>query len=120
MASPDEFTVNTIPSLHGPDPFGFQVPTHHLPEPEASAIPGDTEHIPAPSEQPAWAAVNHRLILVPVLSFTHNQYQLDCASAFQEKAGVVVVALPEGKSNGTLPGKTGSGTVKIPASLHGP
>jgi hypothetical protein len=109
-----------MPSLQGPEPFGFQVSTHHLPEPAASTASGEREQIPVPEGQPAWTAVYHWLILFPVLSLAHNQYQLDRASAFQEKAGVVVLMLPEGDNKVALPGRTADGAVNVPASLHGP
>ena len=83
-------------------------------------MPGDTEHVPVPEAHPAWAAEYHWLILDPVLSLTHNQYQLDCASAFQEKVGVVVLVLPDGDTRTALPGGTGAGAVNVPASLHRP
>ena len=44
-------TAKDMPSLQGPYPFAFQVWTHHLPEPAASAVPGDTEQVPVPLEQ---------------------------------------------------------------------
>jgi hypothetical protein len=65
-------TVNDIPSLQGPYPFEFQVWIHHLPEPEARAMPGATVQVPVPLEQPACAAVYHCLILSPVESSTQR------------------------------------------------
>ncbi len=88
--------------------------------PAARAMPGDTEHVPVPEPQPAWTAVYHWLILVPVLSLTHSQYQLDCTSAFQVNVGIAVLMLPVGDIKVALPGRTGAGAVNVPASLQSP
>jgi hypothetical protein len=53
-------------------------------------------HVPVPLPQPAWIAVYHWLILVPVLSLTHKQYESEPETAFHVYAGVLVPMVPEG------------------------
>ncbi len=58
-------TVKGTPSLHGPNPTGFQVCSHHVYAP-APKVAGDaTEHVPMPEAQFASAAVYHLVIFPP-------------------------------------------------------
>jgi hypothetical protein len=65
LDSETEATSNPIPSLHGPKPSEFQVSIHHVPEPDARAVPEVTEQVPKPPAQPTSDAGYQDLILFP-------------------------------------------------------
>ncbi len=81
---------------------------------------GVTEQTPVLPGQAAPDAEYHVLILFPVLSLTHREYQVALGTAFQLYVGVLVTIVPDGATSVALPGEVGTGAVNAMASLQGP
>src|SRR2546422_6435298 len=98
-AMPGALIVNASGTLQGPIPATLHVWTHHRAGPAPSATLGVTEHVPVPPGQPTASAVYHWMTRAPLLSSTHNWYQVEPSTAFHVYVGLELSSVVEGDTS---------------------